>query len=593
MPLYNNRGGSSMPQAAQSAMSSATNAMAHQQKQETRTTKQESNFWDDLYKGARAIGEVAGAANNIADATNDVWKMYDEYKVRDAYDEMSKVYAEGGMDALQNNPNFQDYHHAQALGRIMNDRAKSEKGQLEIRQNAMKMAEQNYLDTRAALLPGLEAFKSGDMNAFNNSMVNASKISNLPYMVEPQQDGTYKLLFRSSEEGKFVDTGRKLSAAEVNQIGQEYLRGEVNILRGAGMQLSPINERQMLYNARSYMASSDSNRQFRDIENHVPLYDANGRYVGNAIKQVNIRDGSMDTLYETYGTNGQPMGTFTGTDLAQKGYTTGKSAKAAAAAARASGGGRSGGGGGRGRGGSGGNSGSINGQPITPGNYGVSPDGAKAFMDVCTSVGEDGSKTINYRAVAALKSLRRMTGKDELEIAGAYQQAMAMGLSSDQAIREMQRQASDYIGGQSQGQTTQGQAQPQQQPSQTQTNPGSQRILDAANNETHQQQSSSEEMGPVNPATINLMYQNMPDGTRQAFMVTKQGAIPLSQEQEDEIIAAQGGESIFRGVSIKPDPIPARKNHVTYQDVASQLSDTEKAEWQRTGKLPSRYYQVR
>lgn len=507
-----------MPQAAQSAMSSATNAMAHQQKQETRTTKQESNFWDDLYKGARAIGEVAGAVNNIADATNDVWKMYDEYKVRDAYDEMSKVYAEGGLDALQNNPNFQDYHHAQALGRIMNDRANSEKGQLEIRQNAMKLAEQNYLDTRAALLPGLEAFKNGDMNAFNNSMVNASKISNLPYMVEPQQDGTYKLLFRSSEEGKFVDTGRKLSAAEVNQIGQEYLRGEVNILRGAGMQLSPINERQMLYNARSYMASSDSNRQFRDIENHVPLYDANGRYVGNAIKQVNIRDGSMDTLYETYGTNGQPMGTFTGTDLSQKGYTTGKSAKAAAAAARASGGGRSGGGGGRGRGGSA-SGGGADGQ----GNFSLTQSDISMFNKFATTKNEEGEKETDYELSAVLQGVSRRTGLTPAATISAYQKNIQAAMSRGASPEMAQKLVLQAMSG---GQLA------QKQP----TNP--------TQNQSLPNQASSQQQAAQDPTTARINKAAGPGSIPQKPSAGQ--PMPTTLEEQDSVRAAQ--EGVLRGI---------------------------------------------
>lgn len=334
-----------MPRLAQGAMSSATHAAANQQKQTTTVTERKRTFWEDFRDGAQAVSAGASAINSIADTANDVWDMYDKYKVRSAYDEMSKAYNEGGMDALRDNPKFQDYHHAQALGQIMKDRASSEKGQLEIRQNALKLGRQNYLDTRAALLPGLEAYKKGDMEGFNKSIVNASKISNLPYVITPNQDGSYGISFRSSEEGKFVDTGRKLSAEQVNQIGQEYLRGEIGVLGGLGMQVTPSNARQALLNARSYMASVDSNIQYRGIENHIPLYDSNGKHVGNAIKQVNINDGSLAPVYETYGANGKLLGTFSGEDLAQRGFTAGRSARAAGARGAGSRGGRGGGGG--------------------------------------------------------------------------------------------------------------------------------------------------------------------------------------------------------------------------------------------------------
>ena len=60
MPLYKQ---SSNPAAlAQSAMSGATQAAASQTKQTTVNVKKESNFWDDLYKGAMALVLSGGAS---------------------------------------------------------------------------------------------------------------------------------------------------------------------------------------------------------------------------------------------------------------------------------------------------------------------------------------------------------------------------------------------------------------------------------------------------------------------------------------------------------------------------------------------------
>lgn len=569
-------------------MSSATNAMAHQQKQTTTTTTHKTSFWDDFYNAAQGISAGARAVNGIVDATNDVWKMYDEYKVRDAYNEMSKAYSEGGMEALQGNPDFQDYHHAQALGRIMKDRAASEKGQLEIRQNAMKLAEQNYLDTRAALLPGLEAYKNGDIEGFNKSMVNASKISNLPYIVEPLGDGTYRLMFRSSEEGRFVDTGRRLSMDEVNQIGQEYLRGESVILRGAGMKLSPINERQMLYNARSYMAASDANTQYHAIENHVPLYNANRQYMGNAIKTVNIKDGSMEPLYQIFSPNGQPMGTFTGTEIAQRGWFAGKSPMAAGKT------GRGGGGGGR----SGGGGESATGQTgSTPnGGFGISATDNKIFADVAT---DKETKEVDYTTLGGLQNLRGKYGIPATQLAGHYQQAVRAALSGgiapekarSAALSMLDQQYARHMAAKSGMNTQPAQQGNGQEVTQAKENPVNARIREAAKKEPSPAQTPGHDSGAnSDPADVNLIWQNTATG-RKPYITTKSGAVEISEEEANEIIARQKAAPSVLEKAWKNKRPPTKR--VTYADVENELSAEEKETFRKTGKLPARYRQVR
>ena len=130
MPLY--KPNSNPAVLAQSAMSGATQAAASQTKQTTVNVKKESNFWDDLYEGAAALNMGARAVGDMVDAAEGAWNMYDKYKLRDAYDNIDKAFGKGGFEAIQNNPDMQDYWHNQALGQFVKDRANNEKGRLEM-----------------------------------------------------------------------------------------------------------------------------------------------------------------------------------------------------------------------------------------------------------------------------------------------------------------------------------------------------------------------------------------------------------------------------------------------------------------------------
>ncbi len=403
MPLYKQ---SSNPAAlAQSAMSGATQAAASQTKQTTVNVKKESNFWDDLYKGAMAFGAVGRGLSGVVNAAEDMKGMYDEYKVRDAYDVMSKAYTEGGIDALQTNPDFQDYHHAQAFGRIMKDRAASEKGRTEMLQNAKKIAEQNYNDVRAVLMPGLEAYKSGDMNTFSASMVNASQLANMPYRIEPAGDGNFNLFFRSDAKGGWTDTGRKMTGQEVFDMGQNYLRGEISVLSGMGMKVTPYNQQQVLEGMRRAMATNDTNvENMADYSKHIPLLNSNGRIVGMAIPQ-NPLDGSKNTEYDAYGMNGKPLGRFDVQGLLQRGMRFGNMVQKP-----------------KGSGGAG------------AGGYKLTQGDVSMLTKYATSEDEMGNKVTDYGKVAFLQDFMQRTGRTAPAVIAAYDKnvkaAMAQGAKS-------------------------------------------------------------------------------------------------------------------------------------------------------------------
>lgn len=476
MPLYRQNTGA-MPQAAQSAMSSATNAMAHQQKQETRTITQKTSFWDDFYKAARGVAAGASAVNGIADATGKAIDLYDEIKIKGAYDDMSKVYAESGMAGLETNPDFQDYHHAQALGRIMADRAKTAKGQEEIRQNSLKIAEQNYNDTRAALMPALEAYRNGDMNKFSENMVNASNIVNMPYKLQPDGNGNFKVLFRSNEQGGWTDTGRTMNYKEAYETGAGYLNGETTVLSGMGMQLTPTNKREIMAGALRAMATNDINAAARaDPSQHKAIYDANGQFMGMAIPQNTIKDGAANTYFEAYGRDGKPMGTFQANDLYSRGLFlvgagsggrgkgTGNAGWPAGALRAASAGGRGGrGGGGKGRGGSGAN---ADGTPANS-EYKLTQGDTSMLVKYATRIDADtGEKITDYGTVSFLAGIMRKTGLDAPSAIAAYdanvKRAMAQGASREQAEVAVMGAMQRHINGQTQQTNQQAQEQPAQ-----------------------------------------------------------------------------------------------------------------------------------
>ncbi|WP_165178110.1 hypothetical protein [Desulfovibrio sp. ZJ369] len=275
-------------------------------------------------------------------------------------------------------------------------------------QNARKIAEQNYNDVRAVLMPGLEAYKSGDMNTFSDSMVKASQVVNMPYRIEPAGDGNYKLFFRSDAKGGWTDTGRKMTGQEVFEMGRNYLRGEINVLSGMGMKLTPYNQQQVLEGMRRAMATNDTNvENMADYSRHIPLLNANGRIVGMAIPQ-NPLDGSKNTEYDAYGMNGKPLGRFDVQGILQRGMRFGNMVQKS----------------GRGAGGS--------------GRYSLSSGDISILNKYATRTDpETGEKTTDYGTAAFLEGIVRQTGLTPHAAIAAFEDnvkmAMQKGASREQA----------------------------------------------------------------------------------------------------------------------------------------------------------------
>lgn len=233
---------SSPAQMAQSAMSAATQAAAAQTKQTTTTVKKESNVWDDIYKGAVSLAAVGRGIDSLVGAADSAWSLYNEHKLRSAYDDVSKAFGEGGFESIQRNPDMQDYWHAQAVGQFVKDRASTEKGRLEMLKNMDAAADKLYQDWRIQAARTEEAWKAGNMQQFIPFMQQLSNITPGPYRLIPGEDGTFKVLFRSDQHhGEFVETGQTLTHQQTVDMMRAVRNGEVYTLKGIDGKLHPSN----------------------------------------------------------------------------------------------------------------------------------------------------------------------------------------------------------------------------------------------------------------------------------------------------------------------------------------------------------------
>lgn len=311
MPLYRNT--SSMPQAAQSAMSGATQAMANQQKQTTTINEKETSFWDDLHKGAQAVGALAGAVNNTAHAVQRGMDIYDEFKFRNAYDNVAKAYEQGGLQAIESNPDMQDIHHARAIGKFMQDRANSKEGYTQMLEKANQAADAMYQDWRTRAIPVAQAYSNGDLEAYNKGMVDLVANSPMPYRLEADGNGNFRELFRSDKDGGWAATGRTITGEQAFQQLHGILSGEQMILRGADMQVVPDNPQFRMGVSRSMLATNATNAEnMWDLKKHIPLYDKGGNMAAIGILGSSLKDYGRTQDMTVFGLDGRKLGTYAG-----------------------------------------------------------------------------------------------------------------------------------------------------------------------------------------------------------------------------------------------------------------------------------------
>lgn len=308
MPLYKQNGANTV-QLAQSAMSGAVNSASSMQRERTVEHKRESNLLED-------IGQAAQIAGNVIGAVDKGWNLYDRYKERAAYDNISKAYSEGGMEAIENNPDLQDYWHAKAAGQFFQDRAKSEKGQAEMMANLDKRIAKIYDDWRVKAYSVRNAYENKDMERYMAGMEDLVASAPMPYRLKTDGNGNFRELFRSDKDMGWVETGRTYSPEQAFEIMNGILRGEQMVIKGAEMKPSIENERFMQEARRRFMATDMGNQLNRiDPKKQMPLYDRNGNLAGIGVPQSRLDDYNAAPYLQVYDMNSKKaLGTFDGLD---------------------------------------------------------------------------------------------------------------------------------------------------------------------------------------------------------------------------------------------------------------------------------------
>lgn len=311
MALY--KTGINPSQMAQSAMNAATQAAASQTKQTTTKVKTEGNVWDDIYKGAAAIAAVGRGVNSLVDAAGSAWDMYDQYKLRSAYDDVSKAFGQGGFESIQNNPDMQDYWHAQAVGQFVKDRAGTEKGRLEMLKSMDAAADKQYQDWRVQAMTVNKAFQAGDMQQFMPLMEQLAATSPLPYRLEGTQDGKFRVLFRSDQHQGWTATGQLITPQEAMAEVNKVLQGEQSVLRGLDGKLHPVNPGFNAAAARYYWGTVMGNAENRlDPKKQIPLYDSGGNVVGLGVIQNPVDDYGAQPRLLVFDRRGRQVGVYDG-----------------------------------------------------------------------------------------------------------------------------------------------------------------------------------------------------------------------------------------------------------------------------------------
>lgn len=314
MPLYSPN--SNPAQMAQAAMSGATQAAAAQTKQTTTTVKHESNLWDDLYKGAAAVAAVGRGVEGLVGAADGAWSLYDKSRLRSAYDDVSAAFKQGGFEAIQNDPDMQDYWHAQAVGQFVKDRAGTEQGRLDMLKRMEAVSDKLYQDWRVQAARAEDAYKAGNMQQFMPFMQQLSNITPGPHRLEATGDGNFKVLFRSDQHnGEFVETGQTLTPQQTMEMMRAIKNGESYILKGIDGKMHPTNPIFHAEAARKWWGTVMGNSENRlDPSKQRQLYDAAGRFAGIAILQNSHENYDQPGYFEVFDRRGKKVGTAQGVD---------------------------------------------------------------------------------------------------------------------------------------------------------------------------------------------------------------------------------------------------------------------------------------
>ena len=562
MALY--KTGINPSQMAQSAMNAATQAAASQTKQTTTKVKKEGNVWDDIYKGAAAVAAVGRGVNSLVDAAGSAWDMYDQYKLRSAYDDVSKAFGQGGFESIQNNPDMQDYWHAQAVGQFDKDRAGTEKGRMEMLKSMDAAADKQYQDWRVQAMTVNKAFQAGDMQQFMPLMEQLAATSPLPYRLEGTQDGKFRVLFRSDQHQGWTATGQVITPQEAMNEVNKVLQGEHSVLRGLDGKLYPVNPGFNAAAARYYWGTVMGNAENRlDPKKQIPLYDSDGNVVGLGVIQNPVDDYGAQPRLLVFDRRGRQVGVYDGMEgVLQAGMSPYRPAK---------------------------QKGSGNDQ--TAGGFKLTDGDRSALRRACTVMDPNsGEERVDHGKVAALENFMQRHGLSADAALAAFDENVAIAMqqgapnrqAAEKAVQDMmrgrapvQRNASSQAGGSAHAEGQQGVLYGL-----------GERIRKAADG------SQSDQGGGVlstlgseeKRSQTGQLVRYQQNGVQQWAIIGEDGT-PHSIS-DDEAKKYSENLKIFTRE-------PSWKRRVTYSDVSNQLTPEEKEQWRHTGKLPPRFTQIR
>ena len=542
---------SSPAQMAQSAMSAATQAAAAQTKQTTTTVKKESNVWDDIYKGAVSLAAVGRGIDSLVGAADSAWNMYNEHKLRSAYEDVSKAFGEGGFESIQRNPDMQDYWHAQAVGQFVKDRAATEKGRLEMLKSMDAAADKLYQDWRIQAARTEEAWKTGNMQQFIPFMQQLSNITPGPYRLIPGEDGNFKVLFRSDQHhGEFVETGQMLTHQQAVDMMRAVRNGEVYTLKGIDGKLHPSNPIFGAQATRSWWGTVIGNAEISSDPGKQLLLYRNNQPYAVAMLQNSHEAPAKRGQYKVFALNdGRSLGIADGVPgLLQRGLSPFAPQKQK--------GGGSGSGGGR-----------------------VNSASAKLIQTLATIKDADGKDIIDPAIASALTHAAQL-GIHPYDARVRLDQQTAAALRvikernphmpDDEAARHARSIAAQRLLGSP--------AAPQQKTATT----GNDAAMPPQTNSSSNQNMHQENSARTSPHTGKIV-QYPKNGRLQWARIDENGnPHDISDDEAQKLTSRYDTPPVKR---------PSRLRAVTPADVWDELSDKEKSLYRETGKLPPRYQQ--
>ena len=477
------------------------------------------------------VNSMGTAMQNAQRAEAGRLELEDEKGVRAAYEHFAQAAGQNGnIAALDNDPVLNSRHGVMAMGRYMADRANSQQSRAAMLKSMEQADDALYQNHfRPLAFAAQEAFKKGDMRTFGQLAGQLSEISPFPYKYQMGRDGKFTELFRSTGDGGFVDTGQRMTPQQVMEAITGIISGEQNILSGMDMQTRTVNPNFLAAAARYKMGTIMGNAQAMSDPKQWIPMQKGGHIV-YAIPQNRHDDYSAAPSYRVLDERGgRSYMAGSMQDLLDQGYTR---ADVQAKTDKM-----------LGRGGSG---------KIGP--------GSAAHIAMLNAGYVWDSKQKWY-----FKSSQDADGKVQIDLSQPastelYQRAARLTGGAAQGIGGVQANGADPWG--------------------WRTPPSSQQQRPAPPNIPSREEvpAKSQNSGQL------IMYQK--NGASQWAIIGDDG-------RPQDITPEEAKAYSERQSPARPQAKGERRERVTVNDVWDQLSPEEKSNWQKTGRLPDRYDQIR